>query len=270
VTWYLDAALVAGAAGLVTGAFVPRLIAGVPEPEPEPVLEPAGDRAPERSSGRTAGSEHDGEIAGLTERTVVEPAVDEPKELYVDLAARPGLRWKTSVVTAVVAGLLGARIGFHPALALALYLAPVGVALAVIDWRTRLLPTRLVAPSYAVVAALAVLAALLDGDRHALVTAGLGWLVAGGTFFVLWFLYPRGMGYGDVRLSGVLGIALGYLGWSELLTGVYAGFLLGGVGGLLLSLLRLVDRKAYPFGPFMLVGAVVGVVAGPYVGALYA
>jgi leader peptidase (prepilin peptidase)/N-methyltransferase len=77
------------------------------------------------------------------------------------------------------------------------------------------------------------------------------------------------MGYGDVRLSGVLGIALGYVGWSELLTGVYAGFLLGGVGGLLLSLLRLVDRKAYPFGPFMLVGAVVGVVAGPYVGALY-
>jgi leader peptidase (prepilin peptidase)/N-methyltransferase len=268
VTWYLDAALVAGAAGAVTGAFVPRLIARVPEPEPEPVLEPAADRASERDAG--SGSEHDGEIAKAGRPGDTEPAVEEPKELYVDLAARPGLRWKTSVASAVVAGLLGARLGFHPALALALYLAPVGVALAVIDWRTRLLPTRLVGPSYAVVAVLVVLAALIDGDFHALVTAGLGWLVAGGTFFVLWFVYPRGMGYGDVRLSGVLGIALGYLGWPELLTGVYAGFLLGGVGGLLLSVLRLVDRKAYPFGPFMLVGAVVGVVAGPYVGALYA
>ena len=77
------------------------------------------------------------------------------------------------------------------------------------------------------------------------------------------------MGYGDVRLSGVLGIALGYLGWAELLTGVYAGFLIGGVGGLLLSALRIVDRKAYPFGPFMLVGALVGVLAGPYVAAWY-
>jgi leader peptidase (prepilin peptidase)/N-methyltransferase len=170
----------------------------------------------------------------------------------------------------VVAGLLGARLGWQPALVIALYLAPVGVALAVVDWRTRLLPTKVIAPSYAVVAALAVLCAALDGDRHALVTAALGWLVAGGTFFVLWFVYPRGMGYGDVRLSGVLGIALGYLGWAELLTGVYSAFLIGGVGGLLLSVLRLVDRKAYPFGPFMLVGAVVGVLAGPTVAALYA
>ena len=77
------------------------------------------------------------------------------------------------------------------------------------------------------------------------------------------------MGYGDVRLAGLLGIALGWLGWSELLTGVYAGFLLGGVGGLALSLLRLVDRRAYPFGPFMLLGALVGVLAGPAVAGWY-
>ena len=51
---------------------------------------------------------------------------------------------------------------------------------------------------------------------------------------------------------------------------MYAGFLLGGIGGLLLSVLRIVDRKAYPFGPFMLVGALVGVVAGPGVAAWYA
>ncbi len=248
MTWSLSAAVVCAAYGFLTGMLVPALIARVPEPAPE----------------------HPAEAETPSGQTQPEPVAEEPKELYVDLARRPGLRWRAAVATAVVAGLLGARVGWAPELGFLLYLAPVGVALAVIDWRTRLLPTKVIGPSYAVVAVLAVLAAAVSGDWHALVTAAWGWLISGGTFFVLWFVYPRGMGYGDVRLSGVLGLALGYLGWSVLLTGVYAGFLLGGVGGLLLSLLRLVDRKAYPFGPFMLVGAVVGVLAGPYVAAWYA
>jgi leader peptidase (prepilin peptidase) / N-methyltransferase len=303
VTWFLDTALVAGAVGLVTGALVPSLIARIPEPDEraldeaveqpvedgtgrpaeeaaEPILQEASDRPRHRAA---AGDERDlavparplspgaSEPSGSPDASVPpEPLVEEPKQLYVDIAAGRGLRWRTSVATGLVAGLLGARLGWQPALVIALYLAPVGVALAVVDWRTRLLPTKVIAPSYGVVAALAVLCAAVDGDRHALVTAALGWLVAGGTFFVLWFVYPRGMGYGDVRLSGVLGIALGYLGWAELVTGVYSAFLIGGVGGLLLSVLRLVDRKAYPFGPFMLVGAVVGVLAGPAVAAFYA
>jgi len=258
VTWYLDTALVCAGFGLLAGLLVPDLIARIPEPAPEPVLDSGAD-------GGTADEAGEVEEAGALR---VQP--EEPKELYVDIASRPGLRWKAAVATAVVAGLLGARTGWAPALSFLLFLAPVGVALAVIDWRTRLLPTKVIAPSYLVVAVLAVLSALVSGDWHALVTAGWGWLVSGGTFFLLWFVYPRGMGYGDVRLSGVLGIALGYLGWPALLTGVYAAFLVGGVGGLLLSLLRLVDRKAYPFGPFMLVGALVGVLAGPYVAAWYA
>ena len=84
-------------------------------------------------------------------------------------------------------------------------------------------------------------------------------LVAGAAaflvFFVLWFIYPRGMGFGDVRLSGLLGLVLGYLGWSEWVVGLYGGFLLGALIGGVLSLLKVVDRKGYPFGPFMLVGA---------------
>lgn len=246
--WHLDTAVACALYGLLMGQVVPALIARVPEPA-DPEAEVLEADAPE--------------AGGVT-------VDEEPKELYVDIARRRGLRWKASLATAVVAGLMGAATGWSPALSFLLYLAPVGVALAVIDWRTRLLPTKVIAPSYAVVAALAALSAWSESDLDALVTAGLGWLVAGGTFFLLWFIYPRGMGYGDVRLSGVLGMALGYLGWSELLVGVYAGFILGAVGGALLSLLRLVDRKAYPFGPFMLVGAVVGVLFGPYVADWYA
>ena len=265
-SWYLDTALVMAVLGLLAGWFVPALIARVPEPEPAPDGpggssetgavggEPAEDTAP-----------HGPETVESAEGVHVE----EPKERYDAIAALPGLRWKAAVASAAVAALLGARVGWGPELTFLLYLAPVGVALAVIDWRTRLLPTKLIAPSYAVVAVLVLLSGAVSGEWGDVVRAGLGWLVAGGTFFVLWFVYPRGMGYGDVRLSGVLGIALGYLGWSELLTGVYAGFVLGGVGGLLLAVLRVVDRKAYPFGPFMLAGALAGVLAGPYVAAWY-
>jgi len=246
--WHPMTAVVAGVYGVLAGLLVPWLIARIPEPPPDPE---ASDQA--------------GQVPA---DQVAPPAA--PKEAYVDIARARHLRPAAALATGVVAAAVGARLGWRPELSFLLYLAPVGVALAVVDWRTRLLPTKVIAPSYFVVLALAVLSAWGDEDWRALETAGWGWLVAGGTFLLLWLVYPRGMGYGDVRLSGVLGIALGYLGWAELLTGVYAGFLLGGVGGLLLSMLRIVDRKAYPFGPFMLLGALVGVLVGPDVAAWYA
>ena len=235
---YPVTAVAAGVAGLVAGALVPRLIAWVPEPEePDP-------------------EEKDGEP-------------EEPKELYADIAARPGLIWTTTLTAGVSAAAIGLVLGWHVSLLVVLPLVPVGVALAVIDWRTRLLPTRLIAPAYAVTVVTVLLAFLLgDRDFHDLERTALGWLVYGGMFFVLWFIYPRGLGYGDVRLSGVLGLALGWLGWSELWVGIGAGLILGGVGGGLLSLVT--RRRDYPFGPFMLVGALVGVVAGqPLITALY-
>jgi leader peptidase (prepilin peptidase) / N-methyltransferase len=253
VTWHLDTALACALYGLLAGMLVPALIARIPEPEPED----DGEEVVESD-------------ASVSVEPPVEPEGEERKPLYTDIARSRWLGAKAAVATALVAGAMGAAVGWTPALTFLLYLAPVGVALAVVDWRTRLLPTKVIAPSYLVVGLLVAVAAWTEQDLDALITAGLGWLVAGGTFFLLWFIYPRGMGYGDVRLSGILGMALGYLGWSELFVGVYTGFVLGGVGGLLLSLLRLVDRKAYPFGPFMLVGAVAGVLLGPYVAAWYA
>jgi leader peptidase (prepilin peptidase)/N-methyltransferase len=236
----LAAAGLAGLICLVVGALVPQLVVRVPEPEPAAppdVEEEAGhDRA--------------------------EATPEPPKELYADIARLPGLAWKAALAAGAAGALIGWSVGWTWALLVVLPLVPVSVALAVIDWRTRLLPTRLIAPSYllTVVTVLAVFA--ITHDTGDLTRSGWGWLVAGGLFFVLWFIYPAGMGYGDVRLAGLLGLALGHLGWGPLLLGVWSGFLLGGVGGALLSVLRIVERKAYPFGPFMLVGALVGILAG--------
>jgi leader peptidase (prepilin peptidase)/N-methyltransferase len=59
------------------------------------------------------------------------------------------------------------------------------------------------------------------------------------------------------------------LGWAELVVGMYAGFLLGAVVGGGLALLRVVDRKRYAFGPFMLVGALMGALWGDAVARWY-
>ena len=254
MSWSLDTGLLTAAYGLVSGLGVPWLIGRLPEPvTEEEVVDEADADTTEALVGDTA------------------PAVvEEPKELYAHIAALPGLAWKSAIASGAAAGLVGARLGWDWALLPLLVLAPVGVALAVVDWRTRLLPTRIIAPLYGVVSVLCVVASLLSGDWGDLRRAGWGWVLGGGTFLLLWLVYPRGMGYGDVRLSGVLGIALGYLGWGQLVVGVYAGFLLGGLGGTLLTLLRIVDRRAYPFGPFMLLGALAGVLWGGWFAALYA
>jgi leader peptidase (prepilin peptidase)/N-methyltransferase len=188
---------------------------------------------------------------------------------YRDLARSRSLGPRLALAGAAVGALVGWRLGAVPVLGVWVYVGAVAVVLGYLDARTRLLPTRIIAPSYVVVVALLGVAAALDGAPGPLLRAGLGWLVMGGFYFLLWLVYPAGMGYGDVRLAGLLGLALGYLGWAETLAGMYAGFLLGAIGGGVLAVAGLVDRKRYPFGPFMLLGALVGLLWGSALGDWY-
>jgi leader peptidase (prepilin peptidase)/N-methyltransferase len=78
------------------------------------------------------------------------------------------------------------------------------------------------------------------------------------------------MGFGDVKLAGVLGLYLGWLGWSEVIAGGFLGFLLGGVvGGALMAMHRAGRKSSLPFGPFMLLGAFVAILWGGALGDLY-
>lgn len=248
----LSAAVTAGLCALGPAVIrrLPEPVDGQPEPMdgPEPV-----DGLPEPVDGQP-----------------VEPTRPmTTKLLYRDLASSRRLSPRLALAGAAVGGLVGWRLGAVPVLGVWVYVGAVAVVLGYIDARTRLLPTRIIAPSYGVVVALLGAAAALDGATGPLLRAALGWLAMGGFYFLLWLVYPSGMGYGDVRLAGLLGLALGYLGWAETLAGMYAGFLVGAIGGVALAVAGLVDRKRYPFGPFMLLGALVGLLWGSALGDWY-
>ena len=161
---------------------------------------------------------------------------------------------------------------FWLVLAACAYFAVMAVRLTVIDIRHHLLPNRIVFPSYAVagVLLLGAVASLvmtvpgsggLPGAAAQLFGVPALRILAGGAvlwlfYFVLRLVYPPGMGFGDVKLAGVLGMYLGYLGWTHVFAGTFAAFLLGGVWSIvLLASRRGTLKSAIPFGPFMLAGA---------------
>jgi leader peptidase (prepilin peptidase)/N-methyltransferase len=160
--------------------------------------------------------------------------------------------------TAVLFVAVAARLGLTAELPAYLYLAAIGVALAVIDVDVRRLPNAIVLPSYVVAALLLLSAAAASGDWWAAVRGLTAMAVLWTFYFVLAFAYPKGMGFGDVKLAGLLGLYLGWLGWGEVWIGTFAGFLLGAVVGVtLMSVGRASRKTAMPFGPYMLAGALV-------------
>ncbi|GEK80997.1 prepilin peptidase [Agrococcus baldri] len=144
-----------------------------------------------------------------------------------------------------------------------LVLAGIGIALAWIDLDTQRLPDAIVLPSYPVLAVLLGTAGLATGEYGDMLRAALGAAILWGGYLLMAFAYPRGMGLGDVKLAGVIGMALGWLGWPELAVGAFAAFLLGGAFAIILVLARRAGRgSGIPFGPWMLAGTAVAIFAG--------
>lgn len=183
---------------------------------------------------------------------------------YPDLAAWSGLPWLAGLLGALVGGTLGWRLGWDPALVWLLPMLPWAIALAYIDARVRLLPTRLVAPTYALVVIGVVAASLITHDPQPVLRGLIGWAVVGALFGLLWWT-SAGMGYGDVRLAGVLGFALAAVGWAEVVIGIYAAFVIGLLGWGGLRLVGIIRGRSFPFGPALVAGAWVGVLTGPTV-----
>jgi leader peptidase (prepilin peptidase) / N-methyltransferase len=170
----------------------------------------------------------------------------------------------TGVAFVAVALRLG-QLGLRAAVPAFLYFTAIGIALTLIDLEVRRLPNAIVLPSYPVLALALAGSAWWQHDWWPLARAGIGAAALLVFFGAVWFIHPAGMGFGDVKLSGLIGGVLGYLSWNALVLGAFLGFLLGAVVGVtVIATGRGTRKSALPFGPFMILGALAALfLAGP-------
>lgn len=154
-------------------------------------------------------------------------------------------------------------------LIVALWLIPVGVAIAVIDQRTLIVPTRLVWPAFFVSVGLSVVAAALEGEWGWLLNAAVGLAVLAGPLFALWFIHPKGMGFGDVRLTVLLGWNIGFFSGVRPIAAVLLTLIALVIAALVGIVLGVVvmgarGRKAQvPFGPALIIATFLCVAFAP-------
>jgi leader peptidase (prepilin peptidase)/N-methyltransferase len=142
------------------------------------------------------------------------------------------------------------------------------VAISVIDIRTKRIPNRIVYPSF-VVAAISIAAADVAGSELDVVRAGIGALAYGGGLLIVALVSPRGMGMGDVKLAGLVGLVCGAVGLRFVGVAAGVGIVLGGVGAIGALLTGAGRKSALPFGPFLAAGAVVAVLVGEPIADAY-
>jgi leader peptidase (prepilin peptidase)/N-methyltransferase len=240
---YVTLLVLAALWGAVTGALVPRpahRLSAEPREAPEARDEPDAPDAPDPEAARA-------ESAEPTEAPAGPPY---PSAVLV------------SLLTALVCAALAAATGPRPELAAWLLLTPFAVLLVVVDRAARRLPDLVTLPLAAAAAALLGGAALLPGAGGSWPDALSGGLVLAGCYAVLFLVNPRGLGFGDVKLALSLGVVLGWYGWVVLFIGGFTGFALAGVYGVGLMLRRRSRKAVMPMGPFMMGGALIGVVLG--------
>lgn len=151
----------------------------------------------------------------------------------------------------------------------ALMLVPVAIVAAVIDLRTMIVPLRLVWPALGLVVAVSVACAGIAGEWRWLFGGMIGILAMAGPLFVIWFILPKGMGFGDVRLAVPLGWVVGFSTidgtWATAVFCGVAALAYAAVAGILMSFVGLAARGRHakvPFGPGLVVGAFVIVAFG--------
>jgi leader peptidase (prepilin peptidase)/N-methyltransferase len=276
-------AIVAALAGLVAGSWVTAMIAWLPRTEPGRRLPPwrcpgcgtgfrPDDLIPVTGWRRLSGCCcPDEAVAGSSGPGSSGPGSSGPGSTVAGSTV-PGSTVAGSTVpgllTAAVFVVMAVRFGPSPVLPAFCFLGAVGVALAFIDASYQRLPDALTLLSYPVALVLLGAAALgvPDGGRRfvvALIGLAAAWLL----FLIQALIYPAGIGWGDVKLSGVLGLYLGWLGVTALVAGLFLGYVLAAVVGLvLLATRRATRRSQIPFGPFLLAGTLIAIVLSARLG----
>jgi leader peptidase (prepilin peptidase) / N-methyltransferase len=175
---------------------------------------------------------------------------------------------RVGVMTALLAGLLAGTVeltGLRPATLALAWAAGAGVVLGAVDLASHRLPDRVAFPAYAVCGAALLVDAAVLGSWPALLRAVLAGGAAGAVAVAVAAISPDALGFGDVKLLGLLGLVLGWAGWGVLLAGIFLGLLTGALVSVVLLVTRRAGwRTALPFGPPLIAGAVLALaLAGP-------
>jgi leader peptidase (prepilin peptidase)/N-methyltransferase len=175
----------------------------------------------------------------------------------------------TSLLVAAAVAAAPALAGVRPATVALAWFGAAAVVLAGVDLAAHRLPDRVTHPTAVVCATALVVDAGATGAWGALVRALAGAVVAYGLATLARLVSPGSLGGGDGTLLGLLGLVLGWAGWGVLMAGVFAGFLIGALGSLLLIAVgRAGWRTRIAFGPPLLAGAYVALaLAGPLPGS---
>ncbi|WP_214412901.1 prepilin peptidase [Sphaerisporangium fuscum] len=238
--------VVAGAAllGLVAGPYVRALAAGFAPYDDLDEAAPERDRPDAPPPDEAARDHHPRDRRG------------EAREAFRGaLRGGPSFTWPplAEICTAAVCALVAWRVEGGFSLVAWLYAAVAGCALAAIDWRTRRLPDVITLSSYPVLA-------LLLAPTGDLPAALLGGLALAGVYGVMWFVRPDALGFGDVKLAGLVGMLAGTLGVDAWLVAAVGGQFLGaGYAVALLATRRGTLKSHFPLGPFILLGALAAV-----------
>ncbi len=269
---------------LVSGATVAGLLIGG-------ALDPYGQRSADRSrqederrrleDERRAPGADDSDRPAAVEGTVpvavegtvldqVEGTVPDPVEGTVPnllpSGSAPARTVAAAVITAALFGGAAAHFGRDVVLAPFCVFFAMLVVISVTDLSHRLVPRRLLYVALALIVPLLVATSAVDHRWSDLTGSAVAGGVAFGLFFGVWWFVPRGMGFGDVRLAGVIGITVGYLSLLHAYVAFLSGFIVGMLFGVVMMVISSSGRKTrIPFAPSLAVGAVIAVFWGGHI-----
>ena len=261
------AAVADGSAATTAPRRVPD---GVPDGVPDAVPDGVPDSVPEIVPELTV----DGPVAvpDLSSRVAdTEPVgpVDEPTEVrhLLPSGRSPARTVGAALVTGVLWAAVAHQYGRHLVVTPFLVFEALAVAVSVTDLSWRLVPRHLLYGALALIVPLFVATSAVDHQWSHLLAAAVWGAVAFALFFLVWFFVPRGLGFGDVRLAGVIGLTTGYLGPVHVYLAFLGGFVLGLLFGVVLMVVSSAGRKTrIPFAPALVAGATIAVLWGGTLG----
>ena len=249
---------------LVSGATVAGLLIGG-------AIDPLGQRLADLSrleDERARASSAD-ESDGSDPTGRVRPTGSDPRRTVRNLlpsGSAPGRTAAAALVTAVLFGGAAAHFGRDLLLAPFCVFFAMLVSISVTDLSHRLVPRRLLYAALVLIVPLLVGASALDHRWHDLTGSVVAGAVAFALFFGVWWFIPRGMGFGDVRLAGVIGITVGYLSLLHAYVAFLSGFIVGMLFGVVVMVISSSGRKTrIPFAPSLAIGAVIAVFWGGHI-----